>query len=327
MVYKRISYKHKNNKVLYYLRNYLRLLIPTSYFHSKLFDKLESINSFDVELIKKRVDYYNKLEEHYNLSSAAKKLSELKLKKGSKTYFFDLYEYSRFFDQKLKGFFLFGDITEVFDEPGFVKSRPLTDNNSNSVILKWNKIRHFTFVNKDKKIFSDKKNMLVSRGKVHNSQPQRIRFLEKYFDHPLCSIGKVNRNELNPKWKVDRMTIDEQLKYKFILCLEGNDVASNLKWVMSSNSLAVLPKPKFETWFMEGLLIPDYHYVLINDDYSNLEERLKYYINNPDKAINIIKHANEYVSQFKHKPSEDIISLLVLEKYFIKTSQLPIKFN
>ena len=40
-------------------------------------------------------------------------------------------------------------------------------------------------------------------------------------------------------------------KHKFILCIEGNDVASNLKWVMSSNSVAVMPKPKFESWFME----------------------------------------------------------------------------
>jgi hypothetical protein len=88
-----------------------------------------------------------------------------------------------------------------------------------------------------------------------------------------------------------------------------------------------MPKPKFETWFMEGLLIPDYHYVLINDDYSNLEDRLKYYVNNPDKAINIIKNANERVAQFKNKPLEDLISFMVLKKYFEKTNQLPMKIK
>ena len=41
---------------------------------------------------------------------------------------------------------------------------------------------------------------------------------------------------------------------------------------MSSNSVAVMPKPKYESWFMEGKLIPDYHYVLIKDDYSDFEE-------------------------------------------------------
>lgn len=56
-------------------------------------------------------------------------------------------------------------------------------------------------------------------------------------------------------------TIREHLDYKFIMAIEGNDVASNLKWVMSSNSLAVMPRPTCETWFMEGTLIPDYHYI------------------------------------------------------------------
>ena len=40
-----------------------------------------------------------------------------------------------------------------------------------------------------------------------------------------------------------KVSIDYHLKHKFILCIEGNDVASNLKWVMSSNSVAVMPKP------------------------------------------------------------------------------------
>lgn len=121
--------------------------------------------------------------------------------------------------------------------------------------------------------------------------------------------------------------MDEQLDYKFILCLEGNDVASNLKWVMSSQSLAVMPYPKFETWFMEGTLIPNYHYVLIKDDYSDLEERMKYYIEHPDEALKIIKNAHEYINQFRNKQREDLLSLLVLEKYFYRTNQKMISEN
>ncbi|ENT7385234.1 hypothetical protein ACXLUW_000800 [Campylobacter coli] len=34
----------------------------------------------------------------------------------------------------------------------------------------------------------------------------------------------------------------EQMKYKFIISLEGNDVASNLKWEMNSNSLVLAPQ-------------------------------------------------------------------------------------
>lgn len=74
---------------------------------------------------------------------------------------------------------------------------------------------------------------------------------------------------------------------------------------------------------MEGQLIPHHHYVQIKDDYSDLEEQLTFYINNPEKALEIIRNANAYVQQFKNKKQEDFISLLVLEKYFYKTGQCP----
>lgn len=318
MELKRVSYKHKNNKILYYLVNYIRQFIPSTFYQKKLAQEIHSKQQLSGIL--KRVAYYNKLSNTITLKNPVL-LSEIKTVPGSKVYFFDLYQYSRYFNQKLKGLFLFGDITEVPQQPTFVKSRPIGDNNANSVLLKWNKLRHFMFIKKEQKTYPEKKNMLVSRGKVHKTQAHRIKFIEKYFAHPMCNIGRVNTNALNPLWKVPRLSIDQQLDYKFILCLEGNDVASNLKWVMSSQSIAVMPKPKYETWFMEGLLVADVHYIVIKDDYSDLEQRLNYYINNQDKALQIIENANAYVQQFRNQENETLISLLTLKKYFEKTNQ------
>ena len=115
------------------------------------------------------------------------------------------------------------------------------------------------------------------------------------------------------------MTIREHLSYKFIMALEGNDVASNLKWIMSSNSIAVMPHPTYETWFMEGTLIPDYHYIEVKADYSDLEAKIDYYISHPDEAQSIINHAHEYVDKFRNPQRECIISMLVLDKYFRTT--------
>lgn len=67
--------------------------------------------------------------------------------------------------------------------------------------------------------------------------------------------------------------------------------------------------------------------MFFQDDYSDLEERLNYYINNIDKCLEIINNANEYVNQFKDEKREKLISLLVLEKYFIKTLQIPKRIN
>lgn len=323
MELKRLSFKNKNNKTVYYLKNYLKLFISTKYFQKKLateLDKIKNLNTENYKQVILRFNYYNQLNKKSVLSSNAQKLSELKLQKAHKTYYFDLNEYSKYFNQDLKGHFLFGDITKIPEEPGLVKSRPINNKNINSVLLKWNKIRHFTFISKDDLPYTKKKDQLVFRAKVHSSQPQRIKFLEKHYGHPMCNIGKVNSNNLNRLWMVKRMTYLQQLQYKFILCLEGNDVASNLKWVMSSNSIAVMPKPKYETWFMEGRLIADHHYIEIKDDYSDLESKLRFFIKHPKKAELIIENANKHVNQFKDQKKEDLISVMVLDKYFKNTN-------
>ena len=86
-----------------------------------------------------------------------------------------------------------------------------------------------------------------------------------------------------------------------------------------------MPRPSCETWFMEGTLIPNYHYIEIKPDFSDLEERLQYYMAHTDEAQAIIEHAHEYIEQFKNKKREQLISLLVLEKYYKKNKQQAIK--
>lgn len=319
---KRVDIRHKNNKLLYYLKVLGWQLIPSFFYRSKLPGKLNQFNTIDDRQrldIQFRVNYYNKLSGLKTLSAAAVAIGKLKLPKRQKAYYFDTQEYTRYFDPSLRANFLFGDITKVPDEPTIVKSRPIHGNNENSILLNLDKLRHFNFI-KDEIHFEDKKNMLVGRGVV--KREHRIRFFEMYFNHPMCNLGQINRNK-NPQWIREFLTIQEHLEYKFILCLEGNDVATNLKWVMSSNSLAVMPRPKFETWFMEGTLVGNTHYVEIKDDYSDLEERLTYYINHPQEAAQIIANAHAYIERFSNPAQEDLISLLVLDTYFTNTGQKP----
>jgi hypothetical protein len=314
---KQLSFKHQNNKIGYYALNNLRRIFPFFIFQRRLKRKLNLSERFDMEYVQQRVNYYNRLEKNCPLLPSAIQLSELKLGKKMKVYYFDTFEFTRYFDQKLKANFLFGDVIHVADVPSLVKSRPIHVDNTNSIVLNMEKIRHFRFLN-DTKQFVNKRNMLIFRGQIF--QPHRYRFMEMYYGHPMCNIGQTNKQS-NQKFLVNRMTVDEHLDYKFILSLEGNDVASNLKWIMSSNSLAVMPTPKYETWFMEGTLIPNYHYVHIKDDYSDLEERLTYYSQHTDEALQIIENAHRYIEQFKNREREDLISLLVLKKYFEKTNQ------
>ncbi len=73
---------------------------------------------------------------------------------------------------------------------------------------------------------------------------------------------------------------------------------------------------------MEGTLKPDYHYILIKNDFSDLKEKLSYYSHHKDEAKLILKNAHDFISQFKNEEREKIISLKVLHKYFEITGQL-----
>ena len=321
-----IKKSHRNNKQLYYSINFLKLFIPNLFYRNRLNKNLNEINEYDNDYIKMRVNYYNKIDRDINLPNNITKLSKLKIKNYHRTYFFDTYEYTRYFDPSLKMNFLFGDITHIPEIPSIVKSRPIMNNQENSVLFKLNKVRHFTYTN-DTNQFIDKKNILIGRGAVTKKHKKRTDFYKMYFDHKLCDLGQINNNTDHDHWIKKKISIEEHLKYKFILCIEGVDVATNLKWVMSSNSIAIMAKPKVESWFMEKKLIGNFHYIEIKDDYSDLEEKLNYYINNVDKCLEIINNANEYVKQFKDEKREKLISLLVLEKYFIKTLQMPKRFG
>ena len=96
--------------------------------------------------------------------------------------------------------------------------------------------------------------------------------------------------------KANFMTIRQQLNYKYILSVEGNDVATNLKWIMSSNSIVFMTKPTCESWFMEGDLIANFHYVEVKKDWSDIIEKIEYCNNNSAFCAEILKKLKQYVT-------------------------------
>ena len=316
----------KNSKLAYYVRCYLREATPWCFTQMRLKSLLAQLNHrSDKDYILSRVNYYNKLTPDSPIDQALWEEQAVPLNRqpmtNQKTYYFDAMEIARYFDGHLKWVLRHGDITTLLPVPTIIKSRPLSDDNQNSVMLNLDKVRHFLFVN-DQKAWRDKKNCAIFRGDLGILKENRTLFMEHFANgqSPLVDAASTNRWDAHPEWQRQKLTIGEHLDYKFIMSLEGNDVASNLKWVMSSNSIAVTPRLTCETWFMEGTLRPNYHYIEVKDDFSDLEERLQYYIEHPDEAEAIIRHAHEYVAQFRDKKREKLISLLALKKYFERTN-------
>ncbi|WP_404368181.1 glycosyl transferase family 90 [Marinobacter sp.] len=312
------------HKICFYARNALLSMIPPLVWRQRgrrLLAEFARMSPDQQANIQARVNYYNQLEHRFPLPATAEPIEDFSSKGKSSAYSCDFRNHARYFPGHLKLSYLFGDVTEVPAEARMLKSRPITgdSSNRNSVILKLNTVRHYHFV-PDPLAFREKKPMAVWRGK--SNQPHRIEFARQYADHPLCNVGcTVHKEPQALGYHRDFLSVEEQLKYQFVVSLEGIDVATNLKWIMASNSLCLMRRPRFETWFMEGTLIPGYHYVELKDDYSDLVEKTEYYRENPEKAEAIVRNANHHASRFMDAKMEELVSILVVDKYLRLSGQ------
>ena len=322
------NHTRKNSHAAFFIKNGMKSMMPRWWFRLWLNYRLNTFYKLRVEeqqYIKARVDYYCKFADNITLPADAPCLGNFIYHKResyihdyvNSTYFFDAYEYIRYFPKSLRWAYNPGDINYLFPLPELTKSRPILrgNENQNNILLNLDKVRHFTWVN-DPFTWEKKTCKIIFRGDTRG-KARRVQFIDMWKDHPLCDLVSTNDIEYQNK----QMPIYEHLRYRYIMALEGNDVASNLKWVMSSNSIAVMPRPTCETWFMEGKLIPNYHYIEIADDYHDLIEKIEYYEKHPYEVAAIVRHAHEWVAQFQNKKREDLISLMVLDKYFKLTGQ------
>ena len=252
-------FHNKQIKLFWFLRSFARYLTPKRLLQSRLDRVLaEAERRPDWEYICRRADYYNKLSPAPATPprEGLRPLGDHKFRRGVKTaYFFDTYEFTRWFSDRLLWNTVPGDVTTVPDVPSIVKSRPICGDNANSVLLNLDKVRHFIFL-RDDIPFRKKSDKAIFRLAI-TRRPHRERFMRMYFGSECCDAGiSTPRPEYPPEWTKPHISMYDHLNYKFILAIEGYDVATNLKWIMSSNSLAVMPRPTYETWFMEGTLIP-----------------------------------------------------------------------
>jgi hypothetical protein len=308
--------ERKFARVGYYLRNIARDLSPQSIFRWRLDAIFRRIGEYDVDDLSRRLNYYNKLSGYAPAGPYTSTIGDIPMAKSM--YYYDLKEHARYFPRDLKLNHVFGDVTHVPARPAIVKSRPIGGNNHHSVLMKLEKFRHFYFP-RDRSAFRDKKPMAVWRGGTHN--PKRMALLALPRDPALCDVGQTH-GERAAEMRKRFLSPVEQMQFRYIISIEGNDVATNLKWILASNSLCIMPKPVYETWFMEGSLAPGRHYAEVRDDFSNLEETIGYYEDHLDEAGELIHNANEHARQFFDERREQLLSLLVLHRYFVVTGQV-----
>jgi hypothetical protein len=218
-----------------------------------------------------------------------------------------------------------GDHSDVYPEETTYLSKSRVIGDENVILQRWNVHRHwrdFSIVHFIDIPWRRKSPKIVWRG-VSTGDGERMRFAEKYATHPNRAIDVgitnfVQGEKTNKKILKRYYSITKQLRNRYIVCIEGNDVATGLKWVLASNSLCFMKRPKRESWFRESRLLPGVHFVELNDDFSNLEEQYSWALTHEKECLQIVKNANQYTQQFRNSKYQEELSKKVFRDYVRK---------
>lgn len=233
--------------------------------------------------------------------------------------------------------------------PAIVKSRKIADRDAKGVLLPLNWHRHWPQLGelaKNDRPFEEKDDKLIWRGATtgcfHKAKPDDV-YSSRFWVSQLTDLSPGIDVKYSKRAK-DRsgtkpipveavqarlgaaMSMPEQLASKFMLCLEGNDVASGLKWMMGSFSTVIMPAPTCETWFCEGELVPWEHYVPVKSDLSDLNEIYEWCLSNPARCKEIALHGRAFAAQFIDAQTEYAIIEDVMRTY-LEHSDVEVTFS
>jgi hypothetical protein len=234
------------------------------------------------------------------------------------------------------------------DLPILVKAAWASRSKRVGIIVKLDCCRHWQFtrkgvcisdIKKYDKSWSSKNDAVIWRGVASTLHPScinaplsaagpsnskwgqagtcRLGFIENYYKDYDIGFSSLLW-EAHPSWEKllkKRVSHEDQLKNKYIISLEGNDVASGLKWQLMSNSMVIMPKPIKISWAMEDTLVPYEHYVPLADSLDNLEEVLQWCRENDSTCKEIAENATQYIQQFLDLDREDIITKEIIDRY------------
>ena len=94
----------------------------------------------------------------------------------------------------------------------------------------------------------------------------------------------------------DPIPLKEQMKFKYILSLDGNGAcAGRFEQLVSGNSLIMKTESDSIEFYYTGLQ-PHVHFVPVKEDISDLQEKLQWVLANDDKAQVIVNNMEKYAS-------------------------------
>ena len=151
---------------------------------------------------------------------------------------------------------------------------------------------------------------------------QRCALAYHTYNSSLADVGithgwkQLETFEGNKNFMKNSLDVAAMLRYKMIISVEGNDVASGLKWGLLSNSVILMAPPAKSTFVMEHLLEAWVHYVPLHEDMTNVEERVRWVLNHQDQAQLIAQRATTFMRDLIDYPQEEAAVMdLVAQRY------------
>jgi len=147
--------------------------------------------------------------------------------------------------------------------------------------------------------WNEKRSIAVWRGgsSGFDRPSTRMRVVEKLFGVPNTDARfvhggwPINDSVIPEEHFGERMSPTDQIKFKYILAVDGNTLASNGQWVFASGSVPIVVTHPETTRWMDTELFPMVNYVPIRYDLSDLIEKLQWLVEHDDEAYTIAQNA------------------------------------
>ena len=123
-----------------------------------------------------------------------------------------------------------------------------------------------------------------------SSYSKSIKFSHGFVKGPV--IGSLNLNALGIEL-VNRLSMAEQSRYKYIIHVDGNVHAYRLLYSMLTGSVIIRVESAYVGW-MDHMLKPGVHYVPVKSDFSDLVSQIEWCRTNDDKCREIAQNALEF---------------------------------
>ena len=298
------------DRIKYYLGNLYNIFINNEQIEYKdIFNEKEIISYNKIQLIDNDILFDNNYDNQI------------------KYYINDLRKYFYSFTINFNIYIALGDINVKMNKYCLTKTRPIDLLNNYNILLNLDSQRHWDCLNDVNNFdipFDEKNNKIIWRGtstgyRGDPSNIPRVNLVNKYQNHENKNIdikfSSLCQNVIDNNFIFSHLSMKEQLQSKFLISVEGNDVASNTEWVLYSNSVVIMSKPTMCSWSMQDKLIPGIHYVEVKSDHSDLEEKYEWCLNNLEECKKIAENGKKYIEQFLNKEKEEKITNKIIEIY------------